>query len=123
MTTLALMAGIAYAGLAAPAIVTVDLVNMTASGDQFTARTSMNEAEFIGCGSRTLDNGVNQFAFGFCQAEDSEGDKIICLTQRTSLIDEIRATSAYAFITFNWDENDECTLIGFSTQSFSRPKK
>lgn len=124
MTVLTLLAGFAYAGLVAPAPVVIDLDNRFAQGDQFTARKAMNDHEFIGCGSRTLDDGVIPlFRFGFCQAVNSEGDEIVCFTERASLLDEIRATSAYAFITFSWDENDECTRVGFSTQSFYLPKK
>ena len=127
IAVLTLLAGIAYAGLVQPAIVDVDLDNMIALGDQFTARTSTNETEFIGCGTRNLDDGVNQFAFGLCQAEDSEGDFIVCFTQNSSLIDEIRGLSAYAFITFSWQDGGfggtECTRVGFSTQSFYLPKK
>jgi len=123
MTVLTLLTGFAYAGLVQPAPVVVDLDNRVALGDQFTARTAMNETVFIGCGSRTIDDGVNPFRFGFCQARDSEGDFIFCSTQNADLLDEMRALTAYAFITFSWNENDECIRVGSSTQSFYLPKK
>ena len=113
-------AGAAYAGLTQPAVVEVDLVGGFAQGDQVTARTAKEDNVFIGCGIRIFDNGV-PFTFGFCQAEDSDGDHIICVTQEPGLLEAMRSTSAYAFITFSWDENDECTRIGFSTQSFYLP--
>ena len=39
----------------------------------------------------------------------------------TDLLDNMRATSAFAFIFFAWDENDNCTLVSYSTQSFHLP--
>ena len=38
------------------------------------------------------------------------------------LVITMAATADFSFITFNWDENDECTRIGFSTQSFYLPE-
>jgi len=126
-TVLTLLAGFAYAGLAQPSPVAVDLVNMTALGDMLTARTSAGDTEFIGCGTRNFDDGTgNAFRFGFCQASDADGDEITCFTQLDSLIDEMRASNDYAWVTFSW-QNDgfggaECTRVGFSTQSFYLPE-
>ena len=89
--TLTLLAGFAVAGLVQPAPVDVDLVNMFAQGDQHTARTSAGDTEFIGCGTRSFDDGMgNTFRFGFCQAEDADGDNITCFTQSDALLDEMR---------------------------------
>ena len=130
ITTLALtlLAGIAVAGLVQPAPVTVDLVNMFAQGDQYAARTSAGDTEFIGCGSRSIDDGTgNPFRFGFCQAHDADGDEVTCFTQNDLLLDEMRANSDYAFITFGWQDDGfggaDCIRVGFSTQSFYLPKK
>jgi hypothetical protein len=127
VTVLTLLAGAAFAGLAQPAPVTVDLVNMFANGDQLTARTSANDTEFIGCGTRNIDDGTgNPFRFGFCQASDADGDEITCFTERDSLLDEMRANTDYAFITFGWQDDGfggaECIRVGFSTQSFYLPE-
>jgi len=123
-----LLAGVAFAGLVQPALVTVDLVNMSALGDQFAARTSADDTQLIGCGTRSFDDGTgNAFRFGFCQASDADGDEITCFTQNDVLLDEMRANSDYAFITFNWQDDGfggaECIRVGFSTQSFYLPKK
>ena len=122
---LTLMAGLASAGFVQPVPVTVDLVNMTALGDQWTARSADNDLDFIGCGIRNFDDGVNAFAFGFCQAGDSDGNEITCFTQNANLLQTMGATSDFAFITFNWQDDGgggaECTRIGFSTQSFYLP--
>jgi hypothetical protein len=119
------LAGTAYAGLNQPAVVTVDLVNMFASGDQLTARTADNDVEFIGCGIRIFDDGGNAFTFGFCQAGDSAEAEITCFTQNPELLAAMRSTSAYSFISFSWQDDGgggaECTRIGFSTQSFYLP--
>jgi hypothetical protein len=121
-----LFAGIAYGGFVLPVPVDVNLVNMTAIGDQWAARSSANDIEFIGCGSRHFDDGTgNSFRFGFCQAGDADGDSITCFTQDDDLIDEMRTNSDYAFILFNWQDDgsggSECTRVGYSTQSFYLP--
>ena len=126
MPILALLASVAYAGFVQPIPVDVDLVNKTAIGDQNAARESANDVEFIGCGTRFFDDGTgNAFRFGFCQATDADGDSITCFTQLDSLIDEMRANSDYAFITFNWQDDGsggaECIRVGFSTQSLYLP--
>ena len=121
IAALTLMAGSASAGLVQPASVLVDLDNGTAQGDQWTARSSDNDVEFIGCGIRLFDFGMGSFEFGFCQAGDSEGVQIFCSTQNSDLLAAIRSTTAFAFVTFSLDENAECTRIGFSTQSFYLP--
>ena len=121
ITALTLMAGVTFAGLVQPAAVIVDLDNEFAQGDQWTARISKNDVEFIGCGIRLFDFGMGSFEFGFCQAADSDDVSLFCSTQNADLISAIRATSAFAFVTFSLDENGECTRIGFSTQSFYLP--
>jgi hypothetical protein len=128
VTILALLAGFAFAGLVAPVPVDVDLDNMFAFGDQFTARTSAGDTQFIGCGTRSIDDGTgNPFRFGFCQASDADGDEVTCFTENANLLDEMRANNDYAFITFGWQDDGgggaECIRVGFSTQSFYLPKK
>jgi len=118
-----LLSGVAFAGYEQPVPVEVDLVNMDALGDQLTARTSDNDVEFIGCGFRLTDDGVNPpYSWGFCQAGDSEENQITCFTVNANLLDTLKASSAFAFITFSWQDDGfggaECTRIGFSTQSF-----
>ncbi len=122
IAALTLLAGVASAGLVQPAAVMIDLDNMAAQGDQATARISKNDVELIGCGIRVFDDGMGgTFSFGFCQATDSEGVEAFCSTQNANLLDAMDATSAYAFVTFGWNEFGECTRIGFSTQSFYLP--
>jgi hypothetical protein len=125
ITVLTLLAGTAYGGSVQPVLVLVDLDNMTAFGDQYTARTSDGDIELIGCGTRSLDDGANPFRFGFCQATDVDGDAITCFTENATLLDEMRANNDYAFITFSWQDDGgggaECTNVGYSTQSFYLP--
>ena len=121
---LTLLAGLASAGHVLSVPVEVDLVNMLAEGDQTTARYSDNDVELIGCGIRALSDGVNPpFTFGFCQATDSAEETIFCSTFDAELIDAIKAVSSHAFITFSWNEIDECTRVGKSSQSFYLPSK
>jgi hypothetical protein len=123
---LVLLAGIAKGGFVLPVPVDVNLVNMTAIGDQWAARSSANDIEFIGCGTRHFDDGSgNSFRFGFCQAQDADGDSITCFTQLDTLMDEMRMNNDFAFITFNWQDDGsggaECIRVGFSSQSFYLP--
>lgn len=90
-----------------------------ATGDMVTARFADNDAVYIGCGFRTYDDGAGgSFQFGFCQAEDDAGRAGFCSTERQDLLEAMKATSDYAFVTFRWDAAGECDHIGFSTQSF-----
>jgi len=122
IAALGLLSGVAFAGYQQPVPVVVDLVNMDALGNQLTAQTSDNDVEFIGCGIRVFDDGVNSFSLGFCQAGDSEENQITCFTENANLLDTLKASSDFAFITFSWQDDGfggaECTRIGFSTQSF-----
>ncbi|MDJ0938176.1 MAG: hypothetical protein QNJ00_00300 [Woeseiaceae bacterium] len=118
-TAIALLSTAAYAGQKTPFPVDVDLVNLTASGDMLTAANARNDNEFIGCGSRSISDGAGGvFRFGFCQAEDADGERAFCNTSDAGLLDEIRTVSDFSFVTFSYNEDGECTRIGFSTQSF-----
>jgi len=111
-----------YAGVAQSTDVEVDLENRFALGVTTTARASADDNQLIGCGTRTSDDGLgNTFRFGFCQATDAAGVNQVCFTQSPELLDEMRASSDFTFVTFNWNDNDECTRVGFSTQSFYLP--
>jgi len=113
---------VTFAGFTQPQKVQVNLEQRTALGDMFTARFEKDDAVFIGCGIRASSTGEDTANyFGFCQALDSEGDQISCFTNNRELLDTMKATSDFSFVTFSWDENDSCTRIGFSTQSFYIP--
>lgn len=127
---LTLMAGIASAGLVISRPVVIDLDNRTATGDQQTARIADNDVEYIGCGIKVFDDGVNPiFSFGFCQAGDGNGQEILCFSQNTDLLDAMKGTSAFAWIRFSWRDSEnfpnatECSSIQFSTQSFYLPDR
>lgn len=121
---LGLFATVAMAGLSQPAIVTIDTDLRLAQGDMGTARYSDNDVEVIGCGIRRFDDGINPpFTFGFCQATDAAGLRVMCSTFSDSLLSAMAAGNDYSFVTFSWNEADECTRIGYSTQSFYLPTK
>jgi len=124
---LAIFSSVAVAGFVQPVPVSVDFDNNIAQGDMFTARTASNDVEFIGCGIRHIDDGVNELLFGFCQASDADENRVVCFTQTESLLETIRSSAAYSFITFSWVDDGigdfECTRVGFSNQSFYLPKK
>lgn len=109
------------AGQVQSAPVQIDTINRFATGDMATARFSKNENELIGCGVRKTLFGTELGSFAFCQArvgpESVDGDFILCTTTNPGLVDAIQSFSDYSYITFSWDENNECTRIGNSTQS------
>ena len=114
----------AFGGMVQPFPVDVDIAGRTASGDMVTARYSANDNEFIGCGIRIIQDGVGGvFSFGFCQAEDRDGERAFCNSQDPALLDAISSSGDYGFISFSYDEDDICTRIGFSNQSFYLPEK
>ena len=121
---LAFLTTTAMGGLVQPFPVDVDLTGMIASGDMVTARYSDNATEFIGCGIRKISDGMGGvFEFGFCQAEDRDGDRKICNSTDPALLDAISSSGEYGFISYSWDATDTCTRIGFSNQSFYLPEK
>ena len=120
--TLALAAGSALAGATNPQPVKIDLDERQAEGDMATARFAGNDVELIGCGVKYFDDGFGAaFAFGFCQAADANEVYAVCTTQSPGLIEAIHSISDFSFIRFYWDENEECTWIGNSTQSWYLP--
>lgn len=115
-----------FAGQYSPQVVDIDPVNLTAQGDQWTARNDADEDVYIGCGVRYFDDGTGGvLAFGFCQAEDSDGDTAFCNSDNPELLKAIGGISDFSFITFSWNidgaGNGICSRIGHSTQSFYLP--
>lgn len=122
----AMFSSVAVAGYVQPFNVEV-LLNPdgsgSAMGDMASARFADNDAELIGCGIRVVDTGVGDtFRFGFCQATSAAGVRAMCQTQRPDLVDAMKATADYSFITFGWNADGECTRVGYSTQSFYLPQ-
>lgn len=107
------------AGTSTDVPVTIDTEARTASGNMLTARFSENEFESIGCGVREFANtdGSFNFSWGFCQARLEEDANVVCSTQNPQLLDKMAAINDFSFVTFRWDENNECEYVGFSTQS------
>jgi opacity protein-like surface antigen len=122
----ALFSAVAAAGYLQPAPVMVTLQadgSGAAHGDMATARFSDNDVELIGCGVRAFDDGVGgSFNWGFCQAVDETEVRGFCSTMRSDLLDLMKSTADYSFVTFAWNADGECTQIGFSTQSFYIPE-
>ena len=108
----------AVAGFKQPAPVDVDLVNRIALGDMVSAQAANDDVTFIGCGMRKISTGGGVVSTGFCQAGDADEEQFTCFTQDADLIDAMSSTADFSFITFAWNEDGECTRIGFSTQSF-----
>ena len=117
------VASAAYAGQANSVGVVIDLTEMFAEGDMRTVRNSDSDLEFIGCGIRKYDDGAGEaWAWGFCQAQDANEVFVSCYTESEYLMDALAVENVYSYIVFTWNENFDCTYIGFSTQSFYLPK-
>jgi hypothetical protein len=97
------------------------MVRRMALGDMVTARFSDNDIEVIGCGTRMWTTGTPTFRWGFCQVRDAANVNQLCFTENPDLLDMMKSTADYSFITFAWDADGECTHVGFSTQSFYIP--
>jgi hypothetical protein len=117
-----LVCGAALGGAVRPQPVQIDFVARSAQGDMYSARTSDNNNEYIGCGVRAA-TGVLQ---AFCQAGLKDPDQnptevINCFTLDPTMIEAIHSIGDFSFITFRWNEDFECTFVGTSTQSFYLP--
>ena len=114
------------AGLVQPAPVMIEFQadgSGIASGDMTTVRFSENDIDVMGCGIRTIDiGGGGIYEFGFCQATmddgSAEGLGAFCSTENSDLLDTMKASNYNSFVTFSWNKDEECTRIGYSTQSF-----
>ena len=115
-------AGVGIAGSSVDGPVQIDTELRSAQGVQTTARFSDNEVEAIGCGARVTDAGDgNIVSFGFCQATNADNMSVFCATFSPELIDAINGIANYGFISFTWNEQEECTSVRNSTQSIYIP--
>lgn len=122
---LALCSSIALAGKvqSVPVTVTVNADGSgQASGNMATARASANDVEYIGCGVRKFDDGAGgSTSYGFCQASDAAAVTAFCSTDNAELLDAISNVADYSFVTFSWNADGMCRMVGVSTQSFYIP--
>jgi hypothetical protein len=122
---LALSSSIAMAGRvqSVPVTVTVNADGSgNASGNMASARASANDVEYIGCGVRKFIDGTGAvIASGFCQAGDAAGVIASCFIDNADLLDAIENVADYSFVTFSWNTDQQCRMIGISTQSFYIP--
>lgn len=120
------ISGLASAGDFQPRPVEIELDSDdsgNARGSMTSARFSDNDEEYIGCGVRLWSQpDGTYFNWGFCQAKDADGEQVFCETEDSEMLDIMKATGDYSYITFEWDTDGNCIGIGFSTQSFYIPE-
>ena len=107
------------------------------NGQMWSARSSKNDVEIIGCGYRAaeLDDGMGGifvYKWGFCHARDVNEVYVVCYTENPELLDAMQATTSFAWIWFGFTEPDHdlagregvrrCTRLGYSTQSWHLPE-
>ena len=118
----------AFSGEIASFSVFIDLENGYAEGDMFTARSSENSLENIGCGRRIADfeiiPGTGLTDYAFCQATNSEGQYVQCFTTDPAKMEVIATASAYSYLLFAFDPSTpiaeniyDCKAIWISHQS------
>ena len=123
LVALAFVSANVLAGATNPQSVVIDMDIRTAQGDMVTARTAETESDLIGCGIRVFDDGLgNIFQFGFCQAEDATGQIVTCMTQQPEMVAAIGRLSDFSYISFSWNDVQDCTRVANSTQSWYLPK-
>ncbi|WP_298776491.1 hypothetical protein [uncultured Shewanella sp.] len=118
-----------FAGEATTIPVSIDMDNKLAQGNMASARISNNPFENIGCGTSSIvyqsDLKTEVVSYGFCQARIGEGEDngafIFCNTDNPEIIKSMRALNDYSYIRFRWNDNQECTSVYSSTQSFYIP--
>lgn len=148
---LAFASSLALAGYVQPAPVgiTIDSFGgVFVGGDMLTARDDdtrdesagdddSNDDVFIGCGTRTFDDGAGgSFRTMFCQARGLQLDpntgepldpevvvRAFCSTDNPAVIAGFTGVNDSSYLTFSYNESDQiCTRIGVSSQSFYLPK-
>jgi hypothetical protein len=122
-----------FAGGVQPASVEIEFDddgNFFVGGDMWTARSSNNDTEMIGCSVKRYAAQGNDW--GFCQAVNADDNFIICFTQNEKMMEAIYAISDASYISFfgkGYEEYDgfpgegegECTRISISSQSMYLP--
>jgi hypothetical protein len=102
-----------------------------ANGQMWSARSSKNDVEFIGCSYKAIENpDESVYKFGFCQAQDVNEVYVRCFTDNPEMLDAMQASSAFAWVQFRFTEHDpdffegarHCTRFDYSTQSFHLPE-
>lgn len=108
-----------------------------ASGHMWSARSSGNDVEYIGCSYKAMElpdgtDGVYVYKWGFCKAQDVNEVSVICWTENPELLDAMQATSPFAWVRFGFTEPDHniawregvrrCFRFDYSTQSFQLPE-
>ena len=108
-----------------------------ASGQMWSARSSENDVEGIGCSYKAMERtdgtgGIYVYKWGFCQARDVNEVHVICWTENPELLDAMQATSPFAWVRFGFTEPEHdlawregvrrCTRFDYSTQSFHLPE-
>lgn len=117
--------GVVYAGAHSSVEVSLQFDDsgnvIVAMGNEADAFNSVDSNQYIGCGGNTVT--------GFCQAHDATADadgvinSVICTTQDTQLLTQIRSIAADSFVFFTIDPTTgDCTNIRVSHNSFYRPK-
>ena len=123
VTTLLCVTPIAQAGVSQPWDVEVNFEEGYASGDLQSARWDFHDNVFIGCNAQThILSDDFRFDYGYCQAEDSNGDFVFCSTHDSDLVGRMSALNDTSWISFYFHGNEKdgytCTSVKSSTTSF-----
>lgn len=115
----------AFAGENTPQPVTIDLVAGEAQGGMWTARSSGDANQMIGC-ARSVGVYPSPYDdYGYCHATDADGVFVGCLFLDPKYFDVISSINAYSYIKFHFDggpdEYSNCTALVVSAKSAYLP--
>jgi hypothetical protein len=120
---IALSAGLAtsvsWAGMRSISSVYVTTTNRYAAGSLGSARNSADSMQYIGCETTATDAS----AYVSCVARNSAGTAAYCYSTSSNLVAAARAINGDAHLSFNWNDQGECTQIRATSSSQYEPKQ
>ncbi len=110
--------GKAQAGWKQPNPVTIDTVNLYASGGLGDARNSSDTLQHIGCS--VFSNGSAPSAM--CYGEDAGGHQFWCGTSNAALVQVAQAVQGDSHLYVYWNSSSACTYLEVENASEFTPK-
>lgn len=115
----------AFAGEEWSQPVIIDLVDKVAQGGMWTARSSDDANQMIGCARSVGVHPAPYDDYGYCHATDADGVFVGCLVFDPKYFDVISSINAYSYVKFEFDggleEYSNCTSLVVSAKSSYLP--
>jgi len=115
----------AFAGEQQSLSVIIDLDAGVAQGSMWTARSSDDDKQMIGCARSIGEYEPPEDDFGYCHAIDADGVLVGCVFYDQKYYDAVSSINAYSYIKFGFDggpgEYSNCTMLVVSAKSSYLP--